>query len=214
MLSKNENMIGRAFGRLRVIEEAENIIYGSQKHKRYLCVCKCGSRKIILAGNLHSGATKSCGCLHKERTQERRFKHGHSGRVKSSTYNSWQQMIRRCNNKTHKQYKNYGGRGIIVCARWLGKRGFENFLKDMGERPSGLTIERIENNGNYEPENCKWASYLEQNRNRRSNRYIEYGGKKMILAQWARELGISGGTLRKRLVLGWPIEKALHPGGQ
>jgi hypothetical protein len=122
--------------------------------------------------------------------------HGHASRGKKSpTYFSWASMRRRCTLKSHRQYKDYGGRGITVCARWMV---FANFLADMGERPIGKTIDRIDGDKGYEPSNCKWSTRLEQNQKRRGNVYVEYLGKTQTLKQWARELGINYKTLHKR----------------
>ena len=115
-------------------------------------------------------------------------------------------MVYRCTNPSHKDYLSYGGRGISVCQRWLK---FENFLEDMGARPKGFSLERINNNGNYCPSNCKWATRKEQQRNTRSNRILEHDGKRMCLAEWAEELGINHRTLRSRLQRGWTISETL-----
>lgn len=132
--------------------------------------------------------------------------HGHACRGKQSpTYHSWYAMRRRCNNPTYQEYKYYGGRGISVCKRW---ERFENFLADMGVKPRGLTIERIDNSGNYEPSNCEWATYQKQARNTRRSKVVEFRGEKKPLVEWAEVVPIPYHTLKARLKYGWSPEKA------
>ena len=118
----------------------------------------------------------------------------------------WRDMLRRCEDKRNQAYYRYHGRGIKVCARW---HKFENFLEDMGKRPKGMTLDRIDNNGNYCKENCRWATYKEQANNARSNRILEFNGEKMNLSQWAEKIGIQSGTIHARLKVGWSVERAL-----
>jgi len=196
MKNKTLDLTGQRFGKLVVISKTISDNYKS----RWLCQCDCGNQTIVLIDNLKSGHTKSCGCFRKEL----RVKHNMCG---ISVYNIWVTMNQRCNNKKHIGYKNYGGRGITVCNRW---HQFESFYKDMGDRPEGLTLERINNNSNYELSNCKWATQREQANNTRRNVIIEYLGQKKTIAQWARKLGIKYVTLYQRLQHHWPIKKALE----
>lgn len=130
-------------------------------------------------------------------------------KTKSREYHSWTNMKYRCYNVNNPSYAKYGGRGIKVCDRWLGRHGFVNFYKDMGDRPIYTSIDRIDNNGDYTPENCRWATREEQQNNTRRCRLIEYNGRTQNLTQWARELSINPNTLTKRLNKGWSIERAL-----
>jgi hypothetical protein len=148
----------KKFGRLTIIR-----LHHHNKHRQsmYLCSCDCGNEKIISGNNIKNGIIKSCGCLRKEGG---RLKHGYS---KTKIYRVWSGIIQRCNNPNNKDYKDYGGRGIVVCKRWLK---FENFLKDMGEVPFGLTLDRINNDKNYYKKNCRWATWNQQANNRRNNK--------------------------------------------
>jgi len=159
------NLIGQRFTRLLVIARAANNKHGFSMWK---CVCDCGNEHIVGAGELIRGETKSCGCLKRERIAKLKAKHGHgkSGN-QSPTYRSWCAMHSRCTNPRQINWPDYGGRGITICERWRGEHGFENFLADLGERPEGQTLERINVDGNYQPSNCRWATYTEQRANQR-----------------------------------------------
>jgi hypothetical protein len=143
----------------------------------------------------------------RQRMSQERTEHGHSKRGSTSpTYQTWRNMRSRCENPNVPAYKNYGGRGIAVCERW---KSFENFLADMGERPEGMTIERINNDGNYEPDNCRWSTYLQQGRNRRANKYLTWNGETKAVSEWAEVVGIKDSTIYARLRMGWTTEDAL-----
>jgi len=184
-MSKTKELTGQKFGRLTVVSRA-----GSNKGRAtWDCICICGNRKIISGKNLLNGITRSCGCLCKIGKKRH-------GMAESPLYQTWCCMRTRCTNINKDNYRNYGDRGITVCERW---DKFENFYADMGDRPEGLTIERRDNSKGYSPENCKWATQKEQQRNRRNNRMIKYLGKTKCLAAWAEYLGISKGALGGRL---------------
>jgi hypothetical protein len=199
---KNKIVVGQKFGRLTVLFEA----YVRNRAKYWFCLCDCGNTKVIRTGNLKSGTSKSCGCLQKELLSEKKATHkmSHSG-----TYRSWKSMKARCNNPNSPKYKSYGGRGITVCDRWINS--FEDFLEDMGERPSRkYSIERKNNNGNYEPENCIWLLKGKQQRNMRTTVFITYNNRTQCRADWAEELGIKHSTLAGRLRRGWNVDKAFN----
>jgi hypothetical protein len=194
------DLTGCQSGRLTVISRAENSIRGQA---RWNCVCACGNKRIVASASLVKKTTKSCGCLMREIVSKLNRTHGMR---KTPIYGAWFSMKHRCLNPNNPFYHHYGGRGISVCPRWL--ENFENFLEDMGDRPEGMSLDRIDVNGNYEPGNCRWATWKEQQNNRRDNRFIEFNRKTQSLAAWGRELGIHEDTLRWRLKTGWSVEKA------
>jgi hypothetical protein len=177
--------------------------------------CDCGNEIERPSGEVRRGGVSSCGCYRNEMRGDHmrkhaagynkaRAKHGLTG---SPTWVTWDSMIQRCENPNHKSFAEYGGAGIVVCPEW---HDFARFLADMGERPEGLTLDRFPNGaGNYEPGNCRWATYREQGNNRRTNKRIAFNGREQTVAEWARELGISRAALGYRLRNGWSIEEAL-----
>ena len=208
---KKRNLIGERFGKLIVIEECESKKQPSGQIKTmWLCKCDCGNITKVTSSNLKRGNTKSCGCLHKEKTAKINKKHNLTS---TRLYRIWQNMKNRCLNQKIKAYKDYGGRGIKVCEEWLDKQnGFINFYNwaiDNGYTEN-LTIDRIDNDGNYEPNNCRWATILEQSHNKRNCIKITYNNKTKHISEWAKEYNISRDCLWQRLyVLNWNIEKAL-----
>jgi hypothetical protein len=147
-------MEGRTYGRLLILEELPN--------RKVFAGCACGNEGVFLRGNILAGYTQSCGCLQKDRTSDTNLTHGHRKSL-TPTYISWRNMKARCDNSSHEHFHRYGGRGITYCSSWAF---FENFLKDMGERPEGKELDRIDNGGNYEPENCRWITHRENVRNK------------------------------------------------
>ncbi len=180
-------MVGRRFSRLVVLEEIpERNIRG---HIVYKCQCDCGSTKEILGASLRSGATTSCGCA----LANAIIKHGMDG---TPTYRTWIMMRSRCSNAKDFNYERYGGRGIRVCDRWSD---FQTFLKDMGTKPHGMSIDRIDVNGNYEPSNCRWATAKTQANNRRNNIRVKIGDKIFGVEQFAEIIGLTQSGARKRV---------------
>jgi len=167
--------------------------------------CDCGAVKHIRLRSVKNSTSKSCGCFTVEQIKKSMTTHGQR---KTKTYGIWAKMLQRCYNPNTKSYKNYGGRGITVCDRW--RHSFENFLADMGEQPPRFTIERIDNEKGYSPENCRWASYKEQANNRRTNRFLTYQGRTQTMMEWSKELGIRAGRIRWRLEEGWSVEQVLE----
>lgn len=198
--AKDSETLGKTFGNLRALE-----ITTSLKGKRaYRCLCSCGSKFVATGTHLRSGNTTSCGCVGRSKTVERNTKHGLAD---TPEYTAWLMTLQRCSNPNQRDYKHYGGRGIAVCDRW---RVFENFLKDMGRRPEGLTLERVDNSGPYAPGNCVWASRKAQASNTRRSRLLTFKGETMTLTQWAEALGLPPSTVKMRLnKLGYSVEQAL-----
>jgi len=201
------SLIGRTHEKLKVIADAGYAMSGNQKVRLVLCKCECGKETTIRRSDFRKN--KSCGCTRKEANDRTFLKHGHARKeFKSKTWMIWCSMIARCSNPNNKQWADYGGRGITVCERW---RKFENFLADIGECPDGLSIERRENNGNYEPSNCYWATRAEQNRNKRSNKVHTVNGVTGCLTDLAAHFGISLQTISSRINRNkWSIEKAFN----
>lgn len=201
--TKKINMIGQKFGRLTVIEECKE--RDKHRHILFKCVCDCGNYVNVLGTELRNGRTKSCGCLQKEKAKEANTKHG---KRNTRLYRIYYAMINRCYRINNANYINYGGRGIVVCDEW--KHNFEAFYNwAINNYKEGLTIDRIDHDGNYEPDNCKWITYKEQNNNKRNNIKITYNGKTQTLKQWADELRVNYSTLKSRHRNKWSVKDIL-----
>lgn len=195
-----KDLTGKCFGKWFVLHYAGS---GGQCAK-WKCVCECGIERVVLSNSLSSGRSTSCGCA----AVRHHSTHGHQrGGKQSPSYVTWRAMLRRCSDPKHVSYKDYGGRGIKVCDRW---KTFEAFLSDMGERPEGKNLDRIDCDSDYSVENCRWVTNKENNNNRRNHRYLEFKGRRQTVSQWADELGISDGTIRGRLFHGATDEEALR----
>lgn len=202
MISKD--ISGHTFGRLTAIRRLPR----SGSHERWLCLCACGKESVVQKSNLRTGHTISCGCVSTEVVMKRSTTHGcarHNNRTPE--YATWVGMRSRCLSPSSTKYPVYGGRGIKICPRWMI---FENFLSDMGSKPSKRhSIDRINNDGDYEPSNCRWVTADVQQNNTSTNRLIEYAGVARTLAQWSTLTGLPSSVIHKRISHGWTIEDAL-----
>lgn len=205
-MAKVNDLTGLRFGRFTVVKRASNNKNGSTMWE---CVCDCGNVRVVNASNLKCGVSASCGCLRKEIMREKQMKHGDS--ENSRLYRIWKDMKARCFCKAVAQYNDYGGRGIAVCEEWRNDyTKFKQWSLDNGYRDN-LTIDRIDNDGDYCPENCRWASRSEQNLNKRSRCLLTYRDKTQTITEWSVELGIPRAVLRDRIFrYNWSVEKAFE----
>ena len=199
------DLTGHNFGKLTALETC-GVSAGVVKSKLWRCICQCGKEKVTTSTNLVSGKTKSCGCLMAEVRAKRRgvphpssTTHGATTQNKRTPeYTSWISMRQRCRDPNHSCYKNYGAKGISVCDQW--RSSFETFLRDMGPRPTPKhSIDRVDPFGNYEPSNCRWASFEQQQNNRANCSYVEVSGVRMTVTELSRKSGIPKSTLQNRL---------------
>lgn len=194
------DLTGQTFGRWTIVGFA-----GIRAEKTYwLCRCTCGTERAVSAAHLRRGKSTNCGCRRKETMRAMHLAHGYAG---TPEYAAWAALIARCTNPDHPGFADYGARGIGVCERW--RSNFKAFLEDMGPRPTAAySIDRINNDADYSPENCRWATKRQQCNNTRRNVFIAYAGKTQTLVQWAEEVGITPNALTRRL-RAWPVERAL-----
>ncbi len=198
------DLTGKRFGFLIALRLGEK--QSNANGAWWLCHCDCGVEKNLRGKDLVDGKIMSCGCKQKELTfLAGPGTHGMRG---SRTYRIWQAMLTRCRNPNVSCAKHYGARGITVCERW---QKFENFLADMSEAPAKHSIDRIDNNGNYGPGNCRWVTHTQQMNNTRSNVFIEFQGLRLTRSEWERKLGLGRTTIRSRLRSGLTIAEALKP---
>lgn len=191
------DLTGKTFGKWVVLE-----FRGISKSRRatWLCRCDCGKTKVQPSNALLRGTSKSCATCG-------RYRHGQGGNLRSPEYRTWANMLTRCRNPQSTYFNLYGGRGISVCSRW---HVFQNFLDDMGLRPSKLhSLDRIDSDGHYELDNCRWATQKQQARNKRNNRLLTFNGDTRCLAEWSAMLGLNYYALQMRLTKGWSVERAL-----
>lgn len=206
------DMTGQKIGRLMVIKQVKSKITPSgQPQRQYLCKCECGKEIVVRSLTLRNGETKSCGCYKIERAKEnlKSIKPKHGLRY-TRVYGIWKDMKQRCCNPNARHYDRYGGRGITVCEEWKNSpEAFYDWAMANGYTDE-LTIDRIDNNGNYEPSNCRWISMKEQASNRINSRFLTYKGEKHTITEWAEKTGISPSTISNRLKRGWGIEETLN----
>ena len=203
-----KDLTGQRFGRLVVVKKADWVKTKSTG-ANWLCRCDCGNEKIVTSSALLTGNTKSCGC-YSFKWKKNIIRH--NSKEHRDLYAIYRNIIRRCYNETHKQYKDYGGRGIKMCDEW--KNDFEKFFSwaMANGYKKGLSIERIDNDGNYEPNNCKWATIEEQSNNKRSCIYVEYNNERHTIKEWSKIMNISYGTLSNRVKKNMPLEKIFFKG--
>ena len=194
------DMTGQVFTRLTVLKRVAN----RSGKAAWLCKCECGNETVKQGTLMRRGDSRSCGCLARELSVARFTTHGMK---QSPEYYTWVTMKDRCCNPRSKHHARYGSRGIKICTRWLDS--FENFFEDMGLRPEGLSLDRIDNEGDYSPENCRWATPREQANNRRNTARVEFNGQAYTMARLARRFGIKVDTLRYRLQRGMTVTQAL-----
>lgn len=197
------DIIGQRFGRLVAIKA---LGADSRRQIQWSCQCDCGGTAIVPSGRLRGGDTKSCGCLHNEGVAQRMTKHGGCG---TRIYRIWANMRERCERPGKDAYYRYGARGIKVCDEWQDFSKFREWALVRGYADD-LSIDRIDNDGPYSPDNCRWATRLEQARNTAKNMYLTYRSETLALSAWSERTGIGYSTIRKRLELGWTIDKALE----
>lgn len=211
-MESKDPMLNKKFNRLTIIEFAG---LSRNKSRLYKCRCDCGKIVVKRGCQIRQNQIKSCGCYRREDSAKKgkalATHHHCSNGIKSPTYYSWMAMRERCTRKKHPHYARYGGNGIIVCERW---QKFENFLADMEVRPEGKTLDRIDGNKGYSPENSRWATPTVQQRNIKSNRLLTFNGQTKCVSEWANILGIYKGTITGRLNRGWTIERALSVSGK
>ena len=202
-MTKLFDITGMKFTRLTVISRAANSKAGQTC---WNCRCDCGNEVVVQGAALKDGHSKSCGCIKIEQTIAMNTKHGHTAKGISPTYHSWTAMISRCTDANDAGFPAYGGRGIAVCPEW---RDFRNFLRDMGEKPDRMSLDRVDVDGDYEPSNCRWATATEQARNKRNNRRLTFKGETRLVREWADLYGLPVTSLMYRLNAGWSTEDSL-----
>lgn len=199
-----QNLIGRTFGKWTVLDD------DPKDKRKVICKCECGNIRSVWRTNLTCGYSESCGCEHIKKTKALFTKHGGT---KTRLYIVWCNMRRRCYDTRNNRYQNYGGRGIKVCDDWLDFAKFKEWADKSGYTPNAhygeCTLDRTNPDGDYEPANCRWATIQQQNMNRTTCHYLEYGGKRMTITEWNTTMGYPDGIIDNRIRKGWSAERAI-----
>ena len=196
---------GKRFGKLTALTRCRVATNSGKLLSAWRCQCDCGNTTVVRTGDLISGNTTSCGCWGRSRIAASTKTHGLR---RTPEYSTWAAMIQRCTNPNLPSFHNWGGRGIQICPQW--RHDFMTFYRDMGRKPTLThTLERIDTDGHYEPDNCRWATRREQSRNQRSNHPLTFQGRTQLMTDWAQELHIKLPTLCQRLRRGMSVEQAL-----
>lgn len=199
------NLLGGKFGRLTVVSKTTK--RGSSGSVFWNCLCECGKTKDVSSSCLRTGQTKSCGCLFLDIASEKGMAKRIHGMTLTNTYRSWGGMKQRCNNPNNEKYGIYGGAGITVCDEW--NKSFDNFFKDMGECPKGMSIDRIDVTKGYYKDNCRWATQKQQQNNRSNNVIITVGEVPMTMSEYCQKHGLNSDKVQQRLKRGWSQERAV-----
>lgn len=204
-MPKSKDISGQKFGRLTALYKLHNCM--DKRNARWLCVCDRGNLTEVTLNNLQRHHTQSCGCYRKYTSIESNITHG---KRNTRLYNTWAHMKQRCYNKNNKRYNDYGGRSIKVCDEWKDDfQAFYDWAMNNGYKDN-LTIDRIDVNGSYSPDNCRWITNDEQQRNKRNTKYVTYKGVTKSLTDWCESLGLNYDNVKQRLYHGWTIEKSLE----
>ena len=198
------DLTGQRYGRLVFVRQ-----FKKDNHNRWMweCLCDCGNTTVVLPNNVKNGSISSCGCLKKDLLHEKLYKHGIPG--SHHLYRIWSSMKRRCNSPNTKEYAHYGGRGIYVCDEWMhDAKAFYDWSMANGWK-EGLTLDRIDNDGPYCPDNCRWVTYKIQMNNKSNNIRIDWKGENHTLSEWSEIVGLNVETLKYRIEVGWPVDKAM-----
>jgi hypothetical protein len=206
-VSRQIDIAGQRFGRWTVLHRSDEYRDGGKA--AWLCRCDCGHERVVNGASLRRGLSKSCGCLNSELTRTRIIRQSTThGMTNSPEWRSWMSMLTRCYNHSDRHnFLHYGGAGIFVCDLW--RYSFEDFYRDMGIRPEGTTLDRVDGQGHYCPNNCRWATATQQNRNRRNVRWLEHDGRTMTIQDWADVTGLTPAAIYQRLSHGWSVDEAL-----
>lgn len=204
------DLTGQVFERLVVKERTKFLNSEGAPRYGWLCECSCGQQIVVSGADLRKAHTRSCGCLQRELVSQRATKHGETRGglpLRTKEYRTWKSIKHRCYNPRDKAYRHYGGRGISMSEAW--RKDFSLFLADMGRCPEGMSIDRIDSNGNYEKSNCRWVDWKTQCRNKRNTRRITINGTTLSIYDWADRVGLKGQALAQRISEGWSPERAI-----